>query len=427
VSAFAEGCLRFDACHAVATWTLPATASLLTGTHPLEHRTVVTEWSPAGKARGNQFQVLPASVPTTAEVLARAGYHTAQFQANPNADASRGLGRGAAYRGISETARPAEHLDAVLDWLENEAREPFYCYIHLLDPHEPYRADPQHFRHLMGRPMEALRAPLPAPEAEALRDYHQQTWADLFSEGQRLDADTLRGFSPAAVEYLAALYDSEIREVDRQFGRLQDWMAARGWADRTVTVLTSDHGEAFGEDGQFYHGNYLHDAQTHVPLLIQVPGGGRGRAVPHTVSQLDLHPTLLALAGVDPDLPTAGRPLCSRTGAPQVHSHQAALTMLDLHHPDPATWQGRIAWGALRVSATEDAFTVSVEHVTHGTRQRVNLTQVDRVRDRAVRAAATSYFELRQHFNRRAARIPAPSWRTQLVSNEEAMRAMGYL
>ena len=165
-----------------------------------------------------------------------------------------------------------------------------------------------------------------------------------------------------------------------------------------------------------------------MPLLIGIPGRSEGSRVPWTVSQLDIHPTLLDLAQVEVQRPAGGAPLCDRSGKITVDQHRPALTTLDHLRSDPASWEAGIAFGSLRVRPTEDIFTVLVFD-SSGKRptQRVSLTQIDNFSDREVRRAVEFFFRERQRFNRLAQDIPAPGWGTGTSSDEEALRALGYL
>jgi arylsulfatase A-like enzyme len=93
------------------------------------------------------------------------------------------------------------------------------------------------------------------------------------------------------------LYDSEVAYTDQQIGRLLDFVAASEFADRTAIVVTSDHGEAFGEHGMYRHGFELWEALVRVPLVVFVPGAAPQR---HSVRRgaIDLAPTLLELFGL---------------------------------------------------------------------------------------------------------------------------------
>jgi arylsulfatase A-like enzyme len=94
------------------------------------------------------------------------------------------------------------------------------------------------------------------------------------------------------------LYDSEVAFTDRQLGRLVDYIASKPWADRTTIIVTSDHGEAFGENGMWRHGFELWEVLVRVPLVIHVPGV-EPRRVSARRSLIDLVPTMLELMGTE--------------------------------------------------------------------------------------------------------------------------------
>lgn len=91
-------------------------------------------------------------------------------------------------------------------------------------------------------------------------------------------------------------YDSEIAHVDREVGRVLDALRDTGALDRTIVIITADHGEAFGERGLYFHGASLYDNQIRVPLIVRVPGFAP-RRVNGAVSLVDIMPTLLELVG----------------------------------------------------------------------------------------------------------------------------------
>jgi arylsulfatase A-like enzyme len=105
-----------------------------------------------------------------------------------------------------------------------------------------------------------------------------------------------------------ARYDHEIRWTDAQLGRLFDGLRARGLWDRTVVVVTGDHGEGFGERGITMHGYHLYAPQTKVPLIVRVPGWAP-RRIETPAAHVDLLPTLANLAGAPPSPEMMGRSL----------------------------------------------------------------------------------------------------------------------
>ena len=113
-----------------------------------------------------------------------------------------------------------------------------------------------------------------------------------------------------------ALYDGEIRFTDLHIGRLLDDLRAKGLYDKTVVVVTGDHGEGFGEHGVTKHGYHLYAAQTKVPLIMRVPGLAPRRSMT-PAGHVDIFPTLVDLAGGKPDADMMGRSLVDvLAGAP---------------------------------------------------------------------------------------------------------------
>jgi tetratricopeptide (TPR) repeat protein len=104
--------------------------------------------------------------------------------------------------------------------------------------------------------------------------------------------------SPWSERFAGEPYDGEVAYVDAEVGRLRRELVARGLAKDTVFVVTSDHGEGLGEHGEATHGPFLYQTTLHVPLVVVASGRWpAGRRVKGLVSNVDVAPTLLALAG----------------------------------------------------------------------------------------------------------------------------------
>ena len=102
---------------------------------------------------------------------------------------------------------------------------------------------------------------------------------------------------PQDVEGLTALYDGEVHRVDRLVGGLTGQLEAMGLTDRTLVVLTSDHGQEFMEHGGYTYGHSLYDEVLQVPLILAGPGISAGESVDRQVALQDLAPTLVEIAG----------------------------------------------------------------------------------------------------------------------------------
>jgi arylsulfatase A-like enzyme len=160
-----------------------------------------------------------------------------------------------------------------LQWLDR-APEPFFLYVHTLDPHDPYE-----------------------PEDE--------DWQPFRPEGYRGDTDPRRlvkkrKLDDEELRYLRSKYRAEVRQNDRAFGTLVDALRSRGLLDRSVVVFTSDHGEEFLEHGGLLHRATLYEEILRVPLAARLPNGeGGGRVSGKPFRQVDLFPTLAALLGAE--------------------------------------------------------------------------------------------------------------------------------
>jgi len=233
--------------------TLPSHATLFTGKQPYAHG-----------VRANSGYELSAGNETLAEVLRSHGWATGAEVAAPVMAARTRLDQGFdVYREPEQTesaldaierhqhttrlSRDAEDItERGLAFIRGHAHEPFFLWLHYFDPHQPLD------------PPERFRAGLPP-------------------------------------------YYAEIRRVDHAVGRVLDELEAQGLRERTVVVLTADHGEGLGQHGEQTHSFLVYDSTMRVPLIFWgadvVP---RGRRAPALVRLADVTPTLLDLAGLPP-------------------------------------------------------------------------------------------------------------------------------
>ncbi len=258
-----------------APWTLPSVVSFLTGRYP-------------GELLGSDMTSfgIPDEVPPLPELLARLGYQTGGFIANPSLHAGAGFGRG--FRTFF--APPAEiewmkkHADTVnahaVPWLQAHQDRPFFAYVHYVDPHDPYE-NPDMDRY-------GGRSPF-------MPDYTGPVagnWIHGIYNGNLQLPDPERD-----IPYIRALYDSEVHYVDRYIGELLASLDPKVLAN-TLVVLTADHGEELYDHGGWKHGQTLYDEQIHVPLIVRWDGHIKpGTRLRGTVRLVDLVPTLVGAAG----------------------------------------------------------------------------------------------------------------------------------
>jgi arylsulfatase A-like enzyme len=320
LSLLAKDGVRFDRVHSTAPWTLPSHASIFTGRWP--HELDV-------EGRGG----LDTTYSTLAEFLRDQGYATAGVVANQfYCGHESGLDRGFDdYRDYSVT--PGEifrssslgwllsrnfnrfrdelihrlHVDSgvglsqdfqrkdaesvnreFLDWLAVRGDRPYFAFLNYFDAHAPYVV-PQGIRRHFGM------VPKSRDEKILLRD----SW-------KRSE----KPYSPDELKLLSDSYDDCIASLDQDIGQLFGELTRRGLLERTIVIVTADHGEEFGEHGHFQHGFSLYEPATHVPLLIVAPPRvPRGRVVRDSVSLRDIPATVADLLGRRDESPFPGTSL----------------------------------------------------------------------------------------------------------------------
>ncbi|RMF74893.1 MAG: hypothetical protein D6738_05235, partial [Acidobacteria bacterium] len=243
---WAAGGVVFERATTPSGWTRPAVVSLFTGLYPATHGVQ------------DKDHVAPDELVTLAEVLRARGWHTSAFVTNYAASDDFGLDQGFENFRFFEPERAPRPVRGRNYWsigeidpevgafLSGPPAEPFFVYIHTTDPHYPY-VPPDEYRRFGSDP----------------RD----------------------------------LYDGEVRYTDHVVATWLERLRRSGALERTVVVLTADHGEEFHEHGGEGHGITVFEECVRVPLVVWAPGLRPGRR-DALVSLADLAPTLLEALGV---------------------------------------------------------------------------------------------------------------------------------
>jgi len=258
IDALAAESARFERAYTPVPVTLPAHTAIFTGTYPT--------LSGMHDFSGNK---LNATQPTLASVLKEQGYVTGAVVGSAVLDSRFGLNRGFDFyydhfdfsrlqeSNLEEMERPGNVVaDVTLDWLSKNHAVKFFLWMHLYDPHYPYRPPP--------------------PYSEQYRDRP---------------------------------YDGEIAFADEQVGRLIAYLKANDLYRNTLIVLTGDHGESLGEHGEKTHGFFIYNATLHVPVIVHLPGTTVARAVPDLANLADLMPTVLRALKLEVPAQVQGRSL----------------------------------------------------------------------------------------------------------------------
>lgn len=292
-----------------ATWTKVSTPTLLTSLYPSTH----------GVA--DFFDHLPASGNTLAESFRAAGYATASFSSVLFTGQFTNLHKGfeelhedgsVAIPGSSKTSR--EFVDRLNGWLETHRDGPFFVFLHVFDPHDPYEpASP--YNTMWADP---ARKDEHERQAKEVKKFIKDPLMRQFGMPAR-DELQKAGFDAAAyVQYDQGWYDGSIRGMDVEIARLTERLRGLGLDDDTLLVFLSDHGEEFHEHGRMFHGQTVYGELTQTPLIVRWPAGlPKGRVVDDVVQTIDVFPTLLDLSGIAPPAGIQGQsltPLLTGTG-----------------------------------------------------------------------------------------------------------------
>ena len=295
LDALAKEGVLFEDAYAASSWTLPSHASIFTGQYPSVHG-------------ADDDRPLDKRLPTIGEEMQELGYRTGVFSANyyifsrlngfargfhhftdhyqsiGNVVTNTLYGRAIEYyvfhrllgleHKLGRVTAPllTEHF---LTWIDQNQKKPYFAVLNYYDIHAPY-IPPQPYRSMFSEQSE--------PGGKINTDWGMD--------------NIYLNLSPAEVQGEIDAYDGAIAYVDDSISQLLANLQERGNLDNTIVVITSDHGESFGEHGLFEHHNSLYPEVIHVPLILwwpgHIPGGVR---VPTPVSNKDLGATLLYLLG----------------------------------------------------------------------------------------------------------------------------------
>ncbi|MFT7465568.1 MAG: choline-sulfatase [Pseudohongiellaceae bacterium] len=286
LAASAQSGTVFSRAYSATSSTQPSHASMFTGAHPWQH----------GVSRNGQ--ILPENALTVTELFSFAGFSTAAAVASFPMEGRFGFARGFDhYLDDFALGRPQKktwgghapdwkHFYSAADTVTDEALALIdkstgsrqFFFFHYFDAHSPYGDS---------------AVPSEVVETRELTAVAKQNNSEL----------------PAALARAEAAYDRDIEFLDQRIAQLLERLATDAEHIETHIIITADHGESFGDDGSFGHGDRVTEAQLHVPLIIlsqKVSPGVRG----DPAGSIDMARTLLALGGLDPHLVTGGRNLC---------------------------------------------------------------------------------------------------------------------
>ena len=290
--------VRFSRATSASTWTPPGHASLFTGLYPLSHGT-----RGMNTALARDLDVLPS-------ILNQMGYITVSLYNNPLVGRGNAMDRGFDFSIGVETDTKVSFIDqrlyykyglkdsGVLEtcellyaWVKEHDRRgaPWLAFVNLLDAHLPYiPREPW-----MGEFLNRLGVEVDKVDQRAVwRAMSGRTGIQEFQSGKLILSDR-------ELAWLRAAYYSEVRAIDQYLGDTFERMRRERLLDDTIVIITSDHGEAIGEEGMLGHGNGLLASVVRIPLIFWAPGRLEPRIDDRWASLVDVLPTLLDITGIE--------------------------------------------------------------------------------------------------------------------------------
>lgn len=250
LATFAQQATLWSQAYSTAPWTLPAHASMLTGQYPFAHGAHTFRIERPGR----NVSPLDLEVTTMTEVLQQQGYRTGAFVANKHFLSERfqvnqGFDRFKVFKG-RDMATSMDVNSAAMAWLEEPSEQPYFLFLNYMDAHRPYRSTerPGLFDFPVSGDSPRILSRLMEPILSRSGEDHTE---ELHS--------------------LRAQYDTAIANLDEDLGDLFAYLAEREDFDDALIIITSDHGEYFGEHDLLEHSKDVYQEALHVPMIVKVP------------------------------------------------------------------------------------------------------------------------------------------------------------
>ena len=281
---------RFERTVAASSWTVPSTMSIFTGLWPAVHQ-VLNKYTVAGPQTMVPTRLNPA-IPTIPEHLGRKGYELAAFTGDAGAKGSFGFDRGFdVYLDDRKFGGFDYSVPAAQQWLREHSEDRFFMFLHGYDAHGQYDP-PDGYRQVFAKDYAGTMKGGRVEQGEL----REQGLRNKFEGDGRGEA--YLEISEEDFEFHAALYDEKIQDADARFAEFLTTLEELGLRDKTILVVTSDHGEEFGDHGYLDHGPTLYDELVRVPFVLHLPGEPGG-VISQQVRILDILPTVADLLGIE--------------------------------------------------------------------------------------------------------------------------------
>jgi arylsulfatase A-like enzyme len=295
IDALAKKGILFNKAISQCPWTTPSIASILSSLCPSIHK----GGEIVGEGESKSFRKIAESIALLPEILKKQGYFTQAILSNPQLTKEQGFTKGFVgfhnfddsyyeipglfYLRLLKNIRsnvsnqwytPGDIITKeVIGWLNKYHKSSFFLWIHYTDPHIPYQPAKKYLKNL--------------------------NYKSKFKDKRVLDFGKIRSGNYNIIsddrEYIESLYNGEIRFADDQLGIVISKLKKLGIFDKTLIILTSDHGEEFWEHLGFEHGHTVYDELLHIPLIIHFGNlyPSKNKVIKNQVRLIDIFPTVL--------------------------------------------------------------------------------------------------------------------------------------
>ena len=281
IDRLAADSVLFEQAIAQTNWTKPSVVSLFSSLYLSQHR--VIEGPLRGRVNSSNVpsgHILVDEFTTMAEYFSGAGFMTGGFVNQAHMPDYLGFGQG--FHSYYADLNDPDVQDNFFRWVGQLRDRRFFAYLHLLDLHFPYVPQDR---------FDLFTDDVPDKVIKRLMVSDPEGFRELVDRNQ---------LTPQNIQELTGLYDGELLGVDDRVGALIRFLKAENLYDKSLVVLTADHGEAFLEHGYFEHGgDLLYSELIRVPLLVKFPDNEyAGKRVPSPVQLIDILPTLQEYFGI---------------------------------------------------------------------------------------------------------------------------------
>lgn len=288
IDSFADRGFTFTNAISVSSWTLPSTMSIFTGTYPHTHKIInKLILLPSNQEQISNLKELAPNIKTAAEIFKLSGYRTGGFTGGAGVDSQYGFDEGfEIYTDDLNFGGFSDSILKALEWIKQHKDEKLFIFLHGYDIHGQHTPQGGYDRRFVDFDYKG-KLTGSKEEQKKLRE------EGIFNGQIYLTKDDVR--------FLTALYDEKIQRADELFSQFIKEYGQIGLMDKTVFVLTSDHGEELYEHGRIDHGHSLYDELVKVPLIITLPDWVKNITIDSQVRNIDILPTVLEIIGVKSD------------------------------------------------------------------------------------------------------------------------------